>query len=166
MRQVEPPDVQLKRDARRMILTRNRWNGGVRSVLTLILLSSCLLLSGCGSTRFQVDSRVLDDVRSIGKVVAETTSEGDAGGDIEVTNTQVVHVATTKKGNALDEAVKILARRGWNISADNRPTLVGLDSANQPHAYLAISPFDAAYFEDDPQVLERAKKSLASRTRW
>ena len=66
-----------------------------------------------------------------------------------------------QKRNALNEAVKILARRGWNISTDNRPTIVTLDSANRPGAYLAIRPFDAAYFEDDSQVLERVKESLA-----
>lgn len=143
------------------MLIRNRRNGGVRSVLALILLSSCLLLSGCGPTRFQVDSSVLDDVRSIGKVVAEAAGEGDADGDIDVVNTVVVDVNTAKKGNALNEAVTILTRHGWNISTDNRPTQVTLDFANLPNAHLAVQPFDAAYFENNPQVLEPVKKSLA-----
>ncbi|MEU8147899.1 hypothetical protein [Nonomuraea sp. NPDC048901] len=100
-------------------------------------------------------------MRSIGKVVAEAVSEGDADGDIDVINTVVVDVTTTKKGNALNEAVTILTRHGWNISTDNRPTQVTLDFANLPNAHLAMHPFDAAYFENNPQVMERVKRSLA-----
>ncbi|HUR09678.1 MAG TPA: hypothetical protein VM347_44575, partial [Nonomuraea sp.] len=100
-------------------------------------------------------------MRSIGRVVAEAATEGDADGDIDVINTVVVDVTTTKKGSALNEAVTILTRHRWNISTDNRPTQVTLDSANLPNAHLAIHPFDAAYFENNPQVLERVKKSLA-----
>ncbi|MET7461812.1 hypothetical protein [Nonomuraea sp. NPDC005501] len=161
MCQVEPPNVSLKAGARGRMWSENKCNGMERNVLALILLSSCLLFSACGPTRFQVDPGVLDDVHSIGKVVVEATSEGDVDGDIDVINTVVI-VVSSKAGNTVDGAVAALVRRGWNISADNRPTQVMLNSASRPDVHLAITPFYAADFENDRQTLERVKGSLVN----
>lgn len=74
-------------------------------------------------------------------------------------NTVVVDIGAKKEGDALNEAVRILERHGWRISADNRPTLVSMDSSKWVNAYLAVRPYNPAYFEYVPKALERIKQS-------
>ncbi|MBB6350932.1 hypothetical protein FHU36_007504 [Nonomuraea muscovyensis] len=127
--------------------------------LAVVLLGASLILSGCVSNRHQVDPAVLKDVRSIGKVIAEATSEGVVDRGVDVVNTVVVDIGAKKEGDALNEAVRILERHGWRISADNRPTLVSMDSSKWVNAYLAVRPYNPAYFEYVPKALERIKQS-------
>ncbi|WP_344884433.1 hypothetical protein [Nonomuraea antimicrobica] len=130
----------------------------VRSAaVAAIILGTLLLNSGC-STPFPVVLRVppaaLDDIRSIGAVQAEFSSETGWGDGTQITNVLVVDVGVANGQAALNTATAaLLTERKWTIVTENRPTIVLMHSSQWKNTRLVLRPFHPAYFEDNPDVL-------------
>ncbi|MEU7863279.1 hypothetical protein [Nonomuraea sp. NPDC049141] len=128
-------------------------------------LGAVLMASGCvsppASVTMRVDPAALNDVRGIGEVRAEASDESERDGRTQVARDLVIDVGATSGRAALDKAADLLAARKWLIKAQNRPTIVLMESARWGETYATLRPFNPAYFEDKPEVLEQLKKASA-----
>ncbi|MEV0347596.1 hypothetical protein AB0H88_17665 [Nonomuraea sp. NPDC050680] len=127
------------------------------------VLGAVLMASGCvfssAKVTLRVDPAALDDVRGIGEVRAEASHESERDGKTQVSRELVIDVGATSGREALDKAADLLAARKWVITTQNRPTIVLMESARWGETYATLRPFDPAYFEDKPEVLEQLKKA-------
>ncbi|MEU7833402.1 hypothetical protein [Nonomuraea sp. NPDC049129] len=129
-----------------------------RGRLALALFGVIILAAGCGSPRtFQVAPAVLDNVRGIGSVVEETSSQAAVDGGIEITRTLVVDVEAADAKDALNAAVERLRKREWEILAENRPVKILMKSNKWDKAHLSIATLDPEKSETapDPKIAEK-----------
>ncbi|MEU7897672.1 hypothetical protein AB0B45_33045 [Nonomuraea sp. NPDC049152] len=89
----------------------------------------------------------------------EITTEYERNGRTQIAKMLVIDVGATSGPHALDKAAELLVARKWVISAENRPTIVSMDSARWQGTHVVVRPFAPLYFEDHPEVLERLKES-------
>ena len=113
---------------------------------TAVFLSACLLASRCGLFKpeaLRVDPGVLDDVRSIGKVLAEATTEGVAWErGTEITNRFVIDVGGVNASEALKKASDLLRKREREVVTEKIPEFVQMDSVAREDAHLTINAFN------------------------
>ncbi|YCK38220.1 hypothetical protein ACNF49_30480 [Actinomadura sp. ATCC 39365] len=107
----------------------------------------------------RVDSVLLGDVRTIGKVLAAVEGVSESDHIKQVSNLLVIDVGATSGSQALDKAVEFLIARKWAIATENRPAIVLLNSTVHKNTSVAVRPFHPAYFEDFPDVLQRLRGS-------
>ncbi|WP_344976383.1 hypothetical protein [Streptosporangium fragile] len=123
-----------------------------------ILGSGCTLSPSTPST-LRVPPAALDGIRGIGRVQAEAIRENEDNGNRQIDNLLVIDVGATSGREALDKAADLLAARKWVIVAENRPTIVSMDSADWQETHLVLRPFRAYYLEDHPEVLKKMKEA-------
>jgi hypothetical protein len=118
--------------------------------------SVLLLVGGCGWFQgpSQVDPVIIKEVRGIGVLKAETTSQSYVNGRTEITNVIVVDVGTMNSREALDKVVDGLRKLEWTIIAENRPIRVLMKSGKFPDAHASIAPFDPIYHKTEPEILK------------
>lgn len=127
----------------------------------MVLISACLLASGCmlSPSTLRVSPAALDNVRGIGKMLAETSTENATENGRQIENLLVIDVGATSDREALDKAANLLAARKWAIDGENRPTIVFMKHANWPDTHLILRPFDSMYFKDYPEILKALKET-------
>ncbi|MEV4177005.1 hypothetical protein [Nonomuraea sp. NPDC049709] len=128
---------------------------------SLILLVASLFMSGCGYTTWQVDPAVLDEVRSIGRVIGESTSDGIWEDTNDIVTTFVIDVGGESGPESVNKAIDLLGRRGWKISHTNLPTSVTMESPKWESDRLVVRPFDPVEVENEPEIKEEIKKKRA-----
>ncbi|MEV7008186.1 hypothetical protein [Streptosporangium sp. NPDC051022] len=130
-----------------------------------ILLSVQLLFSGCGlvSEALRVDPAVLDDVRGIGKVLAEATTEtpGQAGGPDKMTNTFVIDVGGVNAQDSLKKARGILLAHKWVSAAEEPPGGVRVKSPAWEGAYLNVRSYGSVTLGNYPEEIKKAVEAAA-----
>ncbi|MET9066098.1 hypothetical protein [Streptosporangium sandarakinum] len=127
----------------------------------MVILATVLsvLISGCmvSSSPLRVPPPALDNVRSIGKVWAETSTENEKDGRRQIENLLIIDVGAASKREALDKASALLVARKWTVSAENRPTIVSMKCTKWKDVTLVLRPFHPAYFEEYPEILNKLK---------
>ncbi|WP_127939413.1 hypothetical protein [Nonomuraea polychroma] len=135
-----------------------------------ILLTTSLLMSGCGYTTWQVDPAVLDEVRSIGRVIGESTSDGIWEDTNDIITTFVIDVGGKSGPESVDKTVDLLGKRGWKILRENRPTSTTMESPTWENDHLVVRPFHPAEIENEPSIQgmikEKAPKPEALVVVW
>lgn len=129
--------------------------------VTLVVLGIVILLTSClGSVPLilRVPSDALDSVRSIGKTKAESSFESGWGDGTQIFNLLVIDVGTASKQEAFDRAADLLGERRWVTVAENRPTIMAMDSSRWTGVRVVLRPFDASYLEDRPEVLRQLEQ--------
>ncbi|WP_144070090.1 hypothetical protein [Nonomuraea indica] len=128
----------------------------VRWVIALI---SPLLLTGClwGAT-LDVDDAVTRDMRSAGKVLAETKTEAVFDSTTVVTRIVIADVGSSNAESALLEATRRLQARGWKVS-DRRPAQwVEMTANGWPD--IQISIFSPSFFVSSGKPEPQVEKAL------
>ncbi|WP_326825435.1 hypothetical protein [Streptosporangium sp. NBC_01756] len=128
-------------------------------VLGIALLSSGCIVSPSTSLTLRVAPAALDNIRGIGKVQAEASDENENENGRQIENLLVIDVEATSGREALGKAADLLGARKWRVVAENRPTIVSMESANWQDTHLVLRPFHPAYFEDYPDILEALKEA-------
>jgi hypothetical protein len=64
---------------------------------------------------YQVSPAALDEIRHIGIVRAEVSSEIDYDGNLELANTFVIEMGRMGAKESIDKAVKIFRKNGWEV---------------------------------------------------
>ncbi|WP_152990361.1 hypothetical protein [Sphaerimonospora mesophila] len=109
---------------------------------TVVLLFVLLLLPGCRSELFpktlRVGPGIVQEVRSIGKVLLEKTDEDTWDGITTVTEILVIDVGSLRAREALEKAGNLLRERGWVISAQRLPDWVQMESGEWENVLLSI----------------------------
>ncbi|WP_020541180.1 hypothetical protein [Nonomuraea coxensis] len=140
-------------------------NPAYRGRVAAVVLGLVILCSGCSLSPVEVVLRVepaaLDDIRGIGEVRAESTSESEKDGSRQISHALIIDVGAASGREALDKAAGLLLSRRWKISAENRPTIVSMESSRWEDTRLILRPFHPAYFEDQPEVIEQLEESSA-----
>lgn len=126
-----------------------------------ILLTASLLMSGCGYTTSQVDPAVLEEVRSVGKVIGESTSEGIWEDTNDIITMFVIDVGGKSGPGSVNRAIDLLGRRGWKILRTNLPTSVTMESPKWGTDQLVVRPFDPVEVENEPEIQEEIRKKSA-----
>ncbi|MDA0635114.1 hypothetical protein ACQEUU_34075 [Nonomuraea sp. CA-218870] len=121
----------------------------------VILLTSCF---GSAPLILRVPSVALESVRSIGETKAESSFESSWGNGTQIYNLLVIDVGTEGKQEALDRAANLLGERSWVTVAENRPTIISMNSSKWKGVEVVLRPFNAAYLEDYPEVLRQLEK--------
>lgn len=140
---------------------------GQSSALAKALLCALLLLTGCRSELFpqelRVDPTVISDIRSIGKVLGETTIKDTWDGTTTITEILIIDVGTSDTQQALSKAVNILQKRKWTVSAQRLPESVRMNSSEWKNIRLMIYGMDffESSGESDPQLKKLIKDAQA-----
>lgn len=135
--------------------------------LALALSTALALLSGCSffsGTTSRVERAVVDEVRSIGGVIAETTTERHWDGQTPVTNVLVTDMRSTDSRTALEKAIALLKAFGWTIEMRRLPDWVSMRSDRWKDTQLSLIRI-ASYQFDEFEDPELAKMITAVRTR-
>ncbi|GAA0982766.1 hypothetical protein GCM10009555_053220 [Acrocarpospora macrocephala] len=121
---------------------------GERAVRSLVLVISMFLLAGCIPGIFprteRVDPGVLSDVRGIGKVVAQATTEYTWEGLTTITDIVVLDVGDVTGEQAVPRASDSLVARGWTINIDRLPESMSMDSPAPENAKVYIEGITAS----------------------
>ncbi|MEU7900280.1 hypothetical protein AB0B45_46540 [Nonomuraea sp. NPDC049152] len=131
--------------------------------IMVIILGIFIVASGCmvppAPVVLRVDPAALDDVRGIGEVQAELNNVSDLedGGTL-ISQKMIIDVGGRSGRESLDKAVDLLTARKWVIKGQNRPTIVMMATTRWNDTFLALRPYNSAYFEDNPEVLKEIKK--------
>lgn len=127
-------------------------------------LVALLLLAGCGSQTFRVAPEVVDEVRSIGKVVAETR-DGIGWDEIEVVDEILVFdVGATSEEEALSKASDLLQRKGWGVTSKSLGR-VEMESPKWSDNRLTYTPVNMYDFGDQPiPRVARAIRDVGARS--
>lgn len=123
-----------------------------------ILLTASLLMSGCGYTTWQVDPAVLDEVRSIGRVIGESTSDDIWEDTNDIITTFVIDVGGKSSPESVAKAIDLLGKRGWKILHSNLPTSLTMESPKWGTDDLVVRPFDPVEVENEPAIQGEIKK--------
>lgn len=122
-----------------------------------VLLAICLMVSGCGlfHVTLQADPAVIDNVRGIGKVLGETTTEGTWEGTTEIENILVVDVGSTSSKEALNKAFHLLGERGWKVTSQNIPKRVMMESTIWEDVHLSVDISNSLDVDSYPEEIRR-----------
>ncbi|MEU7985963.1 hypothetical protein AB0B56_13950 [Streptosporangium canum] len=133
-------------------------------MMAIALLIGGVLVSSCGITHttLRVAPAVLDEARSIGGVLGESTSDGYYEGTTDVITTLVVGTRGKNGMDSVKKAMKHLSGRGWKTTNDNLPVSVTMESPNWETNELVLHPFDPMYLENEPEILEAINRAATS----
>jgi hypothetical protein len=152
------------------------WSGKASGMIVrcLIVLSVVSSLTACGGEK-HVDPAAIAEVRSVGHVLAEATSEwywGDQGPRVTSFNkTFIVDMTSRSSAFALDRARALLVERGWKVDFSTKDGALYLRSEKwadlQLHIYALTDYVRTWGLEDsdEPEISEairRAQKRSAS----
>ncbi len=116
-----------------------------------------LLLPGCTHwfpRVVEADQVVLDEVFSVGTVVARTTDDRMSGDDIQRVDVLIADVGASSFAEALEVAEDRLAKRGWRTTFKNADAM-GMSSDRWEHVDLVARRFagaDSFFLEVQQQV--------------
>ncbi|MFI7700344.1 hypothetical protein [Nonomuraea sp. NPDC049480] len=109
----------------------------------MIALCVLILVTECGSWfqgTIRADAGAVDEVRGIGRVVAQTTADPIYGDTIQIEDVLIMDVGAPSFEMAMDSARKLLERRGWT-TMDKLVTYVSMKSTRWGGTSLTIDPF-------------------------
>lgn len=137
--------------------------GHVR-MMAITLLIGGVLVASCGLTHttLRVDPAVLNEARSIGGVLGESTSNGYYEGTTDVITTLVVGTRGKNSTDSVKKAMKHLGGRGWKTTNENLPVSVTMESPNWETNELVLRPFDPMYLENEPEILEAINRAVTN----
>ncbi|KAB8181296.1 hypothetical protein FH608_051045 [Nonomuraea phyllanthi] len=128
------------------------------AVVGLWLLALC---SGCGTqwlpTKLQADATALYEVRSIGKLVAQTAIELGYEGAVQITDILVLDLAKPVYQEALDTAHDRLRKQGWK-DVGNRSDVIDMESSKWAKTYLEMGSMEMLEQYEATQKPEIIKK--------
>ncbi|GIH65394.1 hypothetical protein [Microbispora siamensis] len=115
-----------------------------RIILGMALAISALMISSCGfwQTTTRVDPDLVAEMRTLGRVVADTTSEWYWEGEHDISAILVVDVGATDAGRALDQVVERLRSHGWKPSTSS-VGFVSMESSRWP-ATIFVEPLHSS----------------------
>ncbi|MFI6485256.1 hypothetical protein ACIBH1_45610 [Nonomuraea sp. NPDC050663] len=117
-----------------MVARGGRWIG---VALAMVLVSAC---SGLWTSTARVDPGLVAELRTLGRVVAETTDEWYYDGEHDISVVLILDGGSAE-GDAFGQVVEALERRGWK---DSGPTgFVSMESAHRPET-IYVEPFSSA----------------------
>ncbi|MFG2075407.1 hypothetical protein [Nonomuraea maritima] len=122
-----------------------------RLVRSAILLTASLLMSGCVTT-WQVDPAVLNEVRSVGKVIGEVTYDGIWEDTNDIVTTFVIDVGGKSGPDSVDRAIDLLGGRGWKALRTDLPASVTMGSPKWGNNQLVVRPFDPREVKNKPEI--------------
>ncbi|KAA9374093.1 hypothetical protein F5972_33275 [Microbispora cellulosiformans] len=119
----------------------------------MTLLAMLAVLAGCwfSPSISRVWPPVVDDVRRIGGIVADTTSELSWEGHTTVTNVLVVDTRNTDSRKALEKVVALAKGRGWAVDSQGMSDRVSMRSDRWENTRLSltrIASYQVDEFED------------------
>ncbi|WP_405084025.1 hypothetical protein [Microbispora sp. NBC_01389] len=120
------------------------------------------VLAGCwlSPSISRVRPPVVDDVRRIGGIVVDTTSEFSWEGHTTVTNVLVVDTRNTDNRKALETAVALAKGLGWAVDSQRLPDWVSMRSDRWENTQLSltrIASYQVDEFED-PRLAKVIKR--------
>ncbi|MBB2911730.1 hypothetical protein FHS43_003003 [Streptosporangium becharense] len=104
----------------------------------------------------QADPAAVNDVRKIGEVLGEATSEGTWERVTEVENILVIDVGGDNSKEALGKAKHLLGKRGWREISQRSPKWLIMESTVWKDVHLSINEFDPIKVETYPEEIGRA----------
>ncbi|MER5320084.1 hypothetical protein [Streptosporangium roseum] len=104
---------------------------------------------------------MLDEARSIGRIVGESISEGSYKNTTDVINALVIDTGGKSGPESVNKAMDILGKRGWKTSFNNLPISATLESPKWEANELIVRPFSAMYMENEPEILEAINRTAA-----
>jgi hypothetical protein len=122
--------------------------------LAVALAGAALLASGCGlfaPAVYQVTPAALADIRAIGMVRGEESSEVGYAESVEISNTFVIDVGGASAEEAVAKAARLLRDHGWNVLVENQ-TGVSMRS-DKWDAYLTLVSFRPGDLAGHPAIL-------------
>ncbi|MEV7006651.1 hypothetical protein [Streptosporangium sp. NPDC051022] len=125
------------------------------------LLSADLLVAGC-SAALQVNPAALDDVRGIGKVLGEVTTEGIWSNTKEVINKLAIDTGSANSREAINKAGDLLRKRKWVAVSQSTSEFMQMKSTVWDGVYLTIFPFDSSEIELYPEKAQEAIKKASA----
>lgn len=121
------------------------------------------LLVGCRSELFPRESRVdpaaLNDVRSVGRVLTQATTDEYYDGTTTIDEFLVIDAGGSSAADALGKASEALRNRGWNVKIARIPESVYLVSSKWKEVRVVILAIDNRKSFDGNPVPE-AKKAI------
>ncbi len=139
---------------------RSLWQASLGFGMVIALFGMYLLVSGYRSApeTLRVDSAVLGDVRSIGKVLGEATTEdpGWEGGESTVTNIFAIDTGTADIREALEKSSDHLLQRKWVITAQRLPETILLEAIDHRGTSLQIDAFHPLKMGEYPEPIKKA----------
>lgn len=140
--------------ARQKYFRAERW-------MKAALCGLLILASGCGlfARTLRVEAGAVAEVRSIGSVVAEKSQETYMEGGVDVIETLVIDLGSKSADDLLDKSSTLLGKRGWVISAENRPISLYMRSGKWKGVILGMRPFDPDYLRGDPDLLRKVQSA-------
>ncbi|MEU6790306.1 hypothetical protein ABZ907_01290 [Nonomuraea wenchangensis] len=121
----------------------------VRAVVRVTVMALCVLMlaAGCGSLflhTVRAEAEAVDEVRSIGRVVAQTTEDPQYRDTIQIDDILMLDMNATTFDTATDEACRLLERRGWVLTDKVPSHHLRMASTRWEDTSLTIYPFDQA----------------------
>jgi hypothetical protein len=146
-----PPSKAIWNAGERQLLSifgrsSNEYSGGMvaRIMLGMALAVGGLAISACGlwQSTARVDPGLVAEMRTLGRVVANTTSEWYYDGDHDIFAILVIDVGATDADRALDQVVERLELHGWKTSTSSRH-FVSMESRQWP-ARIFVEPLPSS----------------------
>ena len=109
----------------------------------LIALCMMLLVAGCGSwfrKTIKVEVGAVNEVRSVGRVVAATTEDPMYEDTIQIDDVLLMDVGAASFELGMDHARKLLEQRGWT-STDERVDYVRMESTRWKDTSLTMQTY-------------------------
>ncbi|NUW33869.1 hypothetical protein HTZ77_20885 [Nonomuraea sp. SMC257] len=129
---------------------------GRKAIVTALSIS--LVVGGCAKKPEDVQPGALEEVRKIGAIVWEERQEGMMGNEPVVTHSFVIDVGGDTEEESLKKVTASLRGHSWNISTDDSPINVFMESSKWKYAHLAVSIFSRSENSDRPEVREAMKR--------
>ncbi|MDX3100002.1 hypothetical protein [Nonomuraea angiospora] len=109
----------------------------------LIALCVAILTSGCGlwfQKTIRVEAGAVDEVQSIGRVIAQTQDDPRFENTIQVDDILILDVGAQSSEEGMRVAQSRLEQRGW-IPAGEGPTFKAMTSTRWKHTSLSLRSF-------------------------
>ncbi|MGI5284445.1 hypothetical protein ACQEVF_14025 [Nonomuraea polychroma] len=97
-------------------------------------------------------------MRSIGRVIGESTSDGIWEDTNDIITKFVIDVGGKSGPESVDKAVDLLGKRGWKVLSENRPTSATMESPKWGNDHLVVRPFHPVEVENEPSIQGMIKK--------
>lgn len=109
----------------------------------LICLCTLILASGCGSlfvTTIRVEEDAVDEVRSIGRIVAETTQDPIYRDTVQIDNILILDVGAPSFKRGVSIAESRLEKHGWEVDS-KIPAFTDMKSTRWKDTSLTVRPY-------------------------
>ncbi|WP_204060248.1 hypothetical protein [Microbispora corallina] len=129
-------------------------------IVVLLAASAC---SELFPTTIRVDEGAISEVRTIGKVLAESETESTWDGVTSISKVLAIDIGDQGHADATTGAYKLLQKHGWLLSIDKHPQSIYMESHKWGHVGLMIK--SVGYFDShggiDPDEDELVKDAFA-----